>query len=272
MQFEYKLLIFISACVITGVIIFFTVIYQSPIITVSELKEDEDEPEIPSLLKYCNDSVVDRLSTMSRGKFSCCRDNQICDKKWWTDYAPTIDGGETTIDGQLTPLGYIIELVNQGGVTGNFLGNKGVREEAHSVVAEEICKDTCASFRQGTYVTNTAKDDKAMGKLEKILGFTGTNNQLIDQLALKDGIHTNIHTGKCVDACNKSTGCKNFIFVNHRDKNNSNENGLCLMVRDDQVKKIINEFNMKEIGDDSTIGIDNEKIFSIFTGGDFQLS
>jgi len=252
-QFEYKLLMLIGVFLVACVIFFFTVIKQSP--------------EIPSLLKYCNGSAVDPLSESSNGAFSCCGDNQICDKKWWTDYAPTISGGKTTNQGVPTTLDMIIKLVQGGGVTGDFLKDQEVREKAHSVVAGEVCKDTCASFRQGTYVTSTSRDE-AMEKLESILGDPAN----YDQLTLKDGNDYMIHTGKCTDACNKSTGCKNFIFLNRGDNNNSDENGLCLMVTDDQVEDIIDQFDMKEIGDGTTLGLGDEIIISVFTGGDFQLS
>ena len=167
-------------------------------------------------------------------------------------------------------------LVEDGKVTGNFLKEKSVRETAHSVVAGEVCKDTCASFRQGTYVTNFTSTSKveAGKKLESILGFTSDNDHLREQLTLKYGNDEIIHTGKCVNACNNSAKCKNFIFLNSGSfvKKNLDENGSCLLVTDDQVEKIINEFDMKEIGDGTTLGIGDEIIVSIFTGGDFQLS
>lgn len=245
-QFEYALLILIAICAIAAASIFFTVIYPSPSSTVS-------------MLEYCNDHRLgDPLSDMSGGKFSCCGDNQICDKKWWTDYAPTISNGDTTSsDGQPTTLGYIIGLVEGGGVEGDFLKDKGVREKAHSVVAGETCKDVCDSFKRGTYVTEVSFSD--MERIGKKLVCIAPNPPEIT-----DDYSSLIHTGKCMEACNDSCDCKNFMFMNISEWG---ENGKCKILTDEQADKIIKQLYMKEIGDgDTTLaaGSKDKAIISIF--------
>lgn len=245
-QFEYKLLMLIGVFLVACVIFFFTVIKQSP--------------EIPSLLKYCNGSAVDPLSESSNGAFSCCGDNQICDKKWWTDYAPTISGGKTTNQGVPTTLDMIIKLVQGGGVTGDFLKDQEVREKAHSVVAGKVCKDTCASFKRGTYVAEFTETDEAVDKMNKLI--PGSAGLRLTDVAGGD----RIHTGTCVQACNISDNCNNFMFLNIGTGGEWDEKGLCNILTDEQADEIIGIFNMKKIGDgDTTLSNGSAtKIISIF--------
>jgi len=181
-----------------------------------------------SLLEFCSATDrPDKLSEASNGNFSCCGHNQVCDLKWWDEYAPTIGQDNLT---------YITSLL--GVEYDDFVANSDTRYAAHASIVNDVCPETCNTFRTKTFFKSLSESDESNIEISNKVGDILSQGGFIPEM--------DVHTGECILACNSSANCNNVMYVNIGD-NYVNEDGLCVYLDDSTTEEVIEIAGMTQL-------------------------
>jgi hypothetical protein len=235
-DYDLMILIFGGLCVLTAM--FFSAYLKFTNFEYEPIPEPTPEPSI-TLINGCNSNNESRfddpLIVASGGKFSCCKNAQICDKQWWINYAHKIPKAD------LDPIKILLK--SQGVITDgdDFNNDEAVREKVYTTISTKSCPEVCNAFEKDVYTKTFTTADldrfgaEGLNEYEWMLKDETTNN-------------TKFVIGRCIEECAKNDTCKHILFVNYPtqplDNNNSDyvhqplEDGFCYGVTDSVAEKL----------------------------------